>query len=100
MSEKLFTAHSEVVACELDGGKALLDLRGSRYYKLNRSAALIWEWIGEGSTLSLLVDRMLQRFDVDRSQCEEDVIAIISSFEKAGLVDARTIETLPDLDPQ
>lgn len=79
---------SDVVACDLDGGKALLDMNSSNYYRLNGSASMIWEWIGDGATLAELIDRMLQEYDVERDECEKDVEAVVSSFIKAGLLES------------
>jgi hypothetical protein len=77
---------SDVVACTLDGGNALLDLSSSNYYTLNGSAAMIWEWIGSGATVPELVERMLETFDVDRETCVTDVEAVVASFREARLV--------------
>lgn len=77
-----------VVACELEGGKALLDLSTSNYYKLNETAALVWEWIGAGATVSSLVERMMDSYDVSQDECTADVEAIIADFRDSGLVEA------------
>lgn len=76
----------DVVACELDGGNALLDLASSDYYRLNGTAAAVWDGIGEGSTVAQLIERILSEFDVERDQCASDVKTIISALLDAGLV--------------
>ncbi len=81
-----FSQTSDVVACNLDGGKALLDMASSNYYQLNGTAALLWELIGEGSSVVQVAEQMLEKFEVDRSQCLADTKEVIGSFEEAGLV--------------
>ena len=76
----------DVVACSLESGNALLDLSSINYYSLNGSAAIIWEWIGSGTTISELVEQMLEAYDVDRETCVVDIQSIVASFEQAGLV--------------
>lgn len=88
MSDTVYRAPEHVVACEVEDGKALLDLESSTYYKLNRSAALIWEWIGDGATIPALVERMLAHFEVGEDECTRDVEAIIASFCDAGVLEA------------
>lgn len=83
----VFTLRDDVVACELDEGKALLDMRESKYYKLNGSAALIWGWIGSGSSFDQLLDNMLERFDVSEEQCRKDLQAVLSDFLNTGLIE-------------
>lgn len=76
----------EIVSCNLDGGSALLDMSTSNYYKLNNSAAMIWQFIGDGATVSSLIERMLAEFEVEREQCAADVESVVASFMEAGLV--------------
>lgn len=85
----IYHHRADVVACELEGGKALLDLESSNYFKLNDTAALIWEWIGEGASVAQLIHKITDRFDIGEEECAQDVEAIVSSFEENGLVDSQ-----------
>ncbi len=76
----------DVVACDIEGGRALLDLQSSKYYKLNSTASFLWNAIGERASVDRLCERLLENYDVDTEHCLPDVIAILQSFEKAGLV--------------
>ncbi len=87
--ETSFAGCKDVVACELDDGVALLDLRVSKYYKLNKTAALIWDWMSEPATVDQLVTRITERFDVSESECRADILAILASFESSGLIEER-----------
>lgn len=77
---------ADVVACELDGGSALLDLASSDYYRLNGTAAAVWDGIGEGLSAPQIAQRIVSEYDVDLEQCTADVDAIISALLDAGLV--------------
>lgn len=76
----------DVVACKLDGGNALLDLASSDYYRLNGTAATIWECIGEGLAVPQIIERVLAEYEVNYDQCLSDVEAIIRSLLQANLV--------------
>lgn len=76
----------DVVACQLDGGNALLDLASSDYYRLNRTAASIWDGIGEGLTVPEIVDRLLSHYEVEYAQCAADVEAVVSALLDAELI--------------
>lgn len=75
-----------VVVCDLDDGKALLNLEQSNYFKLNGSAGHIWDLLQGGTTFDALVDSMLDRFDVDKERLAPDVGAILDSFLENQLV--------------
>lgn len=86
-SNTTFTQSENIVSCEFEGGSALLDLEKSQYYKLNTSAALIWEWLDTPVTLAGLTERMVQHFDVEKDVCLSDIKSILSSFIKSGLIE-------------
>ncbi len=80
-----FVQAPDVVACKLDGGNALLDLASSDYYRLNGTAAAVWDGLGEGLTVAQIVERILAAYDVERVQCASDVDAVIAALLDAGL---------------
>lgn len=75
-----------VVSCDYEGGKALLDLEKSSYFKLNNSATLIWNWLESPVTLDKLVEHMTDVFEIDVSTCKADVSKILSDFLQSKLV--------------
>lgn len=84
-NDRLF-ASEEVVACELDEGRALLDLRAGKYFKLNKSAGLIWDCLTTGATIEELMAEFEKRYDVEESQCRKDITAILNNFIAADLL--------------
>ena len=83
----VFAPQSHVVSCDLDGGRALLDLNDSSYFKLNSTGASIWQWLeAKPSTVEDLTGKMVEAFDVQADQCRGDIAFIMSTFLDAGLV--------------
>jgi len=81
-----FVADPEVVASEVDGGAALLDLRSSQYYGLNPVGAFVWAQIQEPKTLAALAAAVAEAFDVEASACLGDIATLLEQFETAGVV--------------
>ncbi|NJS14169.1 MAG: PqqD family protein [Sphingopyxis sp.] len=81
-----YSAADDVVACELDGSFALLNLETSEYFKLNEPGAVIWKRMADGATLAELVSAISKEFDVSDDECREDVTNLVVSLEKAKLV--------------
>ena len=82
-----FVRASDVVACDLDGGQALLDLKQSQYYRLNDTASVVWDALQAARTLDDLVHAVTQEFDVSADRCRPDVEALLRSMAQSGLVD-------------
>jgi hypothetical protein len=94
-AETFVVPAADVVACDLEDGKALLNLATSKYFKLNGSAAFLWEALGSGSTIASICSDLLEHFDVDQEQCTADVFAIIQAFREAGLVETEAMASSP-----
>ena len=87
------TVNDGIVACEISSGSALLNLDTSRYFKLNATAALLWEKLDADAdktlTVRALCDVLVARFDIEVQDCRDDIVAICRHFAKAGLVTVR-----------
>lgn len=74
------------MACELNGGAALLDLRSSIYYSLNPVGAEVWTALQSGAaTIETLSQAVSQRFEVTPDACREDIAALLADFCKRDL---------------
>jgi len=85
--DALIRRADKVVSCDLGDGKALLNLTTNRYFKLNETGKVAWAAIEEGATRATIVERIMDRFDVDLDRCTADVAIILSAFIRAGLVE-------------
>lgn len=81
-----FVADPEVVASEVDGGAALLDLRSSEYYGLNPVGAFVWSKIQTRQTLDDIALSVSETFDVEVSVCRGDIARLLADFVKVGVV--------------
>lgn len=85
-SSTLIQQSEDVVACDLDGGAALLDLKSGDYFRLNQTGSLIWSEISTPSSFSDLLKGFISRFDVEQSKLDLDLRAVLSIMVEKGLV--------------
>lgn len=80
-----------IVACDIADGSALLNLATSRYYKLNDTAALLWQELerrdDRSSTLGHLITVMNTHFEVDEATCRSDLLHLFEGLSQAGIVE-------------
>jgi hypothetical protein len=94
MKEKLsknsiIAAAKEQVSCDLAGEAAILDLKSGQYYGLNAIGARIWSLIQEPHSISEVLGTLLEEYDVDASQCEQDVLALVQKLAASGLIEVQ-----------
>jgi PqqD family protein of HPr-rel-A system len=76
-----------VLAQQLDDEIVLLDAARGHYFALNATGARIWQWIGDdGATVSALVERLVEAYEVEPSTAERDVLELLRELEEQGLI--------------
>lgn len=82
-----YTACVGAVACDLDNGRAVLNLETSEYFRLNATAAIVWYCLEHGGTVAEIVQRICDEYDVPAAECQDDIVALLEELEEAGLID-------------
>jgi len=77
---------SEVLTQELDGETVILDLKSESYFGLDEVGTRIWQLLQEQKDLQTITANMLDEYDVEEKQLEEDIQTLISQLDKAGLI--------------
>jgi hypothetical protein len=63
-----------------------LDVESSTYVSANASGTLLWEALAEGTTRDALVDRLVEKFGIDRDQAGADVDEFVADLRARGLL--------------
>jgi hypothetical protein len=87
MSESLRIRGDALEWRRVEGEIVALDLRRSEYLAINPSGAALWPALLEGATRDQLVERLLEKWGVDREAAERDVDTFLSQLEGRDLLD-------------
>jgi hypothetical protein len=82
-------ASSEQVSCGLADEAAILNLKNSVYYGLDRVGARIWNLVQEPILVSAICDAIVREYDVDTGRCERDVIYLLQRLAAEELVEIK-----------
>jgi hypothetical protein len=80
-------AVADQVSCDLEGEAAVLNLKTGVYYGLDDIGASIWRMLNEPRRVDELVDALLGEYEVDREECQRDVIELVGELAVRGLVE-------------
>ena len=80
------TIPAQVMARLVGEEIVILDLASGTYFGLDPVGARIWELMGEGRTLAEICATMLEEYEVERAQLEEDVLRLAAELAERGLV--------------
>lgn len=71
-----------------EGEVVVLDLRTSKYWALNGSAAVLWLALAEGATATELVQRLSEEFEVEADTAAHDVEEFLGSCQAQHMLEA------------
>jgi hypothetical protein len=82
----LVRADSEVVESEFSGKKMLLEPKSGRYFALEGTALLVWGFLSADATVDVIVEGVVEKYSIDRTRAENDVLRFLTSLDRAGLL--------------
>ncbi|NEO14257.1 MULTISPECIES: PqqD family peptide modification chaperone [unclassified Moorena] len=89
----MVTADSKVVAAkeqlssDLTGETIILNSKSGVYFGLNAVGASVWNLIQEPKTVNEIRDAILAKYQVEREQCENDILGLLQEMQTEGLIE-------------
>jgi hypothetical protein len=85
--ESRIAASAHQVSCDLGGEAAILNLKNSVYYGLDSVGTSLWSLIQEPKTFAEIRQALLDIYDVDSSELESDLQALLGQLSEQELID-------------
>ena len=76
----------DIVASDIDNEKVMMSIEKGQYFGLEPIGSRIWEMIETPAKVSVIIDKLLTQFDVDRETCEHDLLAFLGELDEAGII--------------
>lgn len=73
-------------ASDMDGERVLMNIKNSKYYNLGRLGGVIWDLIEAPISINNLVNTLTDEYEVDRRECEAQVVAFLENLNNEGLI--------------
>jgi len=75
------------IASDMDGEKVIMSIKNGRYYNLGKLGGEIWDLLETPITINNLISNLISKYEVKRSECEEQVLAFLEQLKKENLID-------------
>jgi hypothetical protein len=86
MPERSPSPVEDVVYRELNGQVVLVHLGTDRIYALNETGARFWELLAAGRDRAAIQTQLLDEFDVEPAELDEQIDSLVDELTRAGLV--------------
>lgn len=80
---------TELTVVELDGHISVLVAETGVVHSLNASASDVWQLLDGTRPVEDIVDRLLERYDVERERLHEDVERLVADLTSRRLLEPR-----------
>ncbi|GFN29848.1 lasso peptide biosynthesis PqqD family chaperone [Paenibacillus xylaniclasticus] len=74
------------LASSMNGETVMMRIESGKYYNLGEIGGRIWSLIETPKTVRSLVEELTQEYEVEVSECEEQVISFLESLAKEQLI--------------
>lgn len=74
------------IVSDMGGEKVMLSINNGKYYNLGEIGGAIWDLIKEPTPIKQLIDTLLSQYEVEQSECEEQVMTFIKLLSDEGLI--------------
>ncbi len=87
--KSIVVAAKDQICCDLAGEEVILDLRSGVYYGLDAVGARIWRLLQSETSIADIRDTIMSEYEVEREQCEADLLEFLTTMAGNGLVEIR-----------
>ena len=70
----------------IDGEIVILNLDSGHHYSLNKAGSLVWQLLNKNRTPPQIIEKMAQAYNISQEVAQEDVMSVLASLKKEGLV--------------
>ncbi len=88
-SDSIVVIADSQVSCELNQETVILHFNKGAYFGLNEVGTAVWEKLQRPQPVSAIRDAIIAEYDVDRRQCEADVLRLLNRLHEEGLIEVR-----------
>jgi hypothetical protein len=83
--ESVIERESGIVQAEIGGQTVIMSVAQGSYFALDQSARRIWELMVAPMRIGDIVDHLIEEYEIDRVQCEAEVLAFLRQLQENGL---------------
>ena len=77
---------TEIDASDLNGDKVMMNMNKGKYYALNGVGSVIWDKIESPISVDSLVNNLLEEYDIDKIECEDQVVGYLERLSNENLI--------------
>jgi hypothetical protein len=71
---------------DMGGEKVMMSIQSGKYYNLGQSGGVIWEHLAAATTVTEIVSKICEEYEIDREACLSQVSVFLQQLAEQGLI--------------
>jgi hypothetical protein len=88
--DSIIIASDAQVSAHFDDSVVILGMKSGAYFSLDEVGLFIWNLLQEPRRVSDIRDAIFDEYEVELSQCEQDLFAVLMELAEKQLIDVRS----------
>ncbi|CAO1652493.1 PqqD family peptide modification chaperone [Parasphingorhabdus sp. NYA22] len=81
-----FSASEQILSSDIGDEMVMMDINLGKYFSLKGPSGRVWELIGNGTTVQAIFDVLLEEYDVEAEQCQQELLALLKDLHDAEMI--------------
>jgi hypothetical protein len=88
--DSIILQNKDHIESDMNGEKVMFSVKNGKYYNLGIVGGDIWELLKEPISINQLISLLMEKYDVQREQCEENVIGFLEHLRCEELISIKS----------
>jgi len=81
-----FSASEQILSSDIGDEMVMMDINLGKYFSLKGPSGRVWELIGNGTTVQAIFDVLIEEYDVEAEQCQQELLALLKDLRDAEMI--------------
>ena len=82
----VLTRREGLMTADMNGSAVMMDIMTGKYYNLGEIGGRIWALLEEPMTLTALIKKLTDEYDVSADRCRADMLPFLEKLLERGLL--------------
>ena len=82
----VLTRREGLMTADMNGSAVMMDIMTGKYYNLGEIGGRIWALLEEPMTLTALIKKLTEEYDVSAERCRADMLPCLEKLLERGLL--------------
>ena len=78
----------QILSSDIGDEMVMMDINLGKYFSLKGPSGRVWELIDKETTVQSILETLLEEYDVEAKQCEEELFALLHDMHDANMIAA------------